>query len=99
VLARRSGQTTHSPDSDADISGEISFSNQAPVSVAVLLSISPAIYFTALHMVFVSSIRYRQPAVLVLTVLAGVGLHQMLTRSGLLKRFQANRSSQAEGGC
>jgi hypothetical protein len=73
-------------------------STQAPVLVAVLLSISPAIYFTALHMVFVSSIRYRQPAVLVLTLLAGLGLSYGLQRCACGRRLTAWYAAPAEGG-
>jgi len=73
-------------------------STQAPVLVAVLLSISPAIYFTALHMVFVSSIRYRQPAVLVLTLLAGLGLSYGLQRCACGRRLTTWFTAPAEGG-
>ncbi|MEZ6136123.1 MAG: hypothetical protein R3C53_14590 [Pirellulaceae bacterium] len=38
----------------------------------------PCLYFTLLHMVFVSSIRYREPAVVVLAALAGCAIAKFL---------------------
>tara|TARA_Y100001960_G_scaffold158193_1_gene166311 strand:+ start:349 stop:1674 length:1326 start_codon:yes stop_codon:yes gene_type:complete len=64
---------------------------QAPWRTVALCS-SPAVYFTALHMVFVSSIRYRQPAVLVFTVLAGFGV------ACCLARFSTPTCKPGQGG-
>jgi hypothetical protein len=46
------------------------FGRDWPYALCVL----PAVYFTLLHVVFVSSIRYRQPAMLPLIVLAAAAI-------------------------
>lgn len=44
----------------------------------VFLLVTPAIYFTLLHVIFVSSIRYRQPAMIPLLILSAVAVAALL---------------------
>ncbi|WP_425614467.1 ArnT family glycosyltransferase [Anatilimnocola sp. NA78] len=46
----------------------------------VWLLVLPAIYFTSLHVIFVSSIRYRQPAMIPLLILAAVAVAWLMNR-------------------
>ena len=58
----------------------------------VLGLLMPALYFTALHVLFVGSIRYRLPAMPMIEVLSALGL------AGLLARLRI-RSRSAARGC
>lgn len=49
----------------------------------------PTVYFTLLHTVFVGSIRYREPAVLVVTALAGCALAQFM----VMRQQQGRRAN------
>lgn len=50
------------------------------------LLVLPAIYFTLLHVIFVSSIRYRQPAMVPLLIFAAVAVTSLLNHFGQFKK-------------
>jgi len=52
------------------------------------LFIMPTVYFGVLHMAFIGSVRYRQPAVLVLCILAGCGGGLAIERFRKIRRMR-----------
>lgn len=55
----------------------------------------PCLYFTLLHMVFVGSIRYREPAVFILAALAGCAMADLARRRILIHRSAPGRHATA----
>jgi hypothetical protein len=53
----------------------------------------PCLYFTALHLVFVGSIRYREPAMLVLVALAGCEVAKWFHKTQTVKTVTCATSS------
>jgi len=62
-----------------------------------LLCLLPAVYFTCLHVVFVSSIRYRQPAMLPLIVLAAAVLTRQMTARSKMETHREADASRSPG--
>jgi hypothetical protein len=58
---------------------------------ALVLLAGPIIYFCAVHLVFVSSIRYRIPGEMAAAALGGIGLRSMLGRVRATTEDQRSR--------
>jgi 4-amino-4-deoxy-L-arabinose transferase-like glycosyltransferase len=56
----------------------------------LLLLLAPAVYFSLIHAVFIGSLRYRQPAIMTLAILAAVAIDALLRR-----RATATTSAQS----
>jgi 4-amino-4-deoxy-L-arabinose transferase-like glycosyltransferase len=61
-----------------------------------LLGLLPAAYFTALHMIFASSIRYREPVMLLLTVYAAAALDSLWARHAVRRRAREGAPAAAD---